>query len=373
MSTIHWELLDAATRGALSVLLMLLGAMLWRRRPGLAIAPVGSALALGLLVQVAFGTPALESALPRAVLGAVVGVSVANSMLFWLFARALFDDEFRARPWHALLWLVVALTGGLACVYCAPGQFIDAPREGLLLLKNWLPPCFALLALAASARHWTADLVEARRRLRLFVIVAGAVDTLMMVAARMQQQGRVTGLMAWLDLALLLLIAGAIAWHALRLPDSLLFTRGPGRTEGCNARPGGPAPMAGASPAEESNNSPADLRLTAALQRAMETDRAYKDETLSVASLAARLKVPEYRLRRVINQGLGHRNFNVYVNGYRLAEARAALASPAQRDLPVLSIALEAGFGSIGPFNRAFKSDTGLTPTEYRRQKLADS
>jgi sec-independent protein translocase protein TatA len=44
-----------------------------------------------------------------------------------------------------------------------------------------------------------------------------------------------------------------------------------------------------------------------------------------------------------------------------------------QREVPVLTIALDAGFGSIGPFNRAFKADTGLTPTDFRRQALADS
>lgn len=102
-------------------------------------------------------------------------------------------------------------------------------------------------------------------------------------------------------------------------------------------------------------------------------ERAYRDEGLSVATLATRLAVPEYRLRRLINQRLGHRNFNAYVNGYRLAEASGALADPQRRDLPVLSIALEAGFQSIGPFNRAFKAATGLTPTEFRREKLADS
>jgi len=105
----------------------------------------------------------------------------------------------------------------------------------------------------------------------------------------------------------------------------------------------------------------------------MVAERAYRTEDLTVASLAARLAVPEYRLRRLINQRLGHRNFNAYVNGFRLDEARAVLADPAQRELPVLSIALEAGFQSIGPFNRAFKGATGLTPTEYRREKLADS
>ncbi len=101
--------------------------------------------------------------------------------------------------------------------------------------------------------------------------------------------------------------------------------------------------------------------------------RAYKDPELSVAGLAARLAVPEYRLRRHINRLLGHRNFNAFLNGYRLAEVKSALADPAQRHLPVLTLALEAGFGSIGPFNRAFKEATGRTPTDFRRQHGIDS
>jgi AraC-like DNA-binding protein len=36
----------------------------------------------------------------------------------------------------------------------------------------------------------------------------------------------------------------------------------------------------------------------------------------------------------------------------------------------VLTIALDAGFSSLGPFNRAFKAETGVTPSEYRRQAL---
>ena len=117
----------------------------------------------------------------------------------------------------------------------------------------------------------------------------------------------------------------------------------------------------------------AETRLAQRLQGLMADDRAYRSEDLSLASLASRLAVPEYRLRRLSNQRLGHRNFTAYVNGWRLAEAQTALADPAQRDLPVLSIALEAGFQSIGPFNRAFKVATGRMPTEFRRETLADS
>ena len=33
----------------------------------------------------------------------------------------------------------------------------------------------------------------------------------------------------------------------------------------------------------------------------------------------------------------------------------------------MITIAMDAGFQSLGPFNRAFKATTGVTPTEYRR------
>ena len=97
-------------------------------------------------------------------------------------------------------------------------------------------------------------------------------------------------------------------------------------------------------------------------------ERLYRREGLGIGDLAARLGLPEHRLRRVINRGLGFRNFNEYLNSHRLADARQALADPAQRNVPILTIALDAGFQSLSPFNRAFKADTGMTPTEFRRR-----
>jgi AraC-like DNA-binding protein len=105
----------------------------------------------------------------------------------------------------------------------------------------------------------------------------------------------------------------------------------------------------------------------------MEQDRLYREPGLAIGALAARLDVPEYRLRRLINQGLGHRNFAAYLNGFRLEETKAALADEGQAEVPILTIALDAGFNSLGPFNRAFKTATGLTPSEYRRSPPAES
>ncbi|HTO65141.1 MAG TPA: helix-turn-helix domain-containing protein [Bradyrhizobium sp.] len=102
----------------------------------------------------------------------------------------------------------------------------------------------------------------------------------------------------------------------------------------------------------------------------MDQGKVYREPELSVASLSQKLDVPEYRLRRLINQELGHRNFSAFVNRYRLSEVETALGDPAQADVPILTIALDAGFGSLGPFSRAFKAHSGLTPTEYRRARL---
>jgi AraC-like DNA-binding protein len=109
------------------------------------------------------------------------------------------------------------------------------------------------------------------------------------------------------------------------------------------------------------------------LDRLMSVERVYRQERLTIAALAAKLEVPEHRLRQAINEGLGYRNFNAFLNHSRIDEAKASLSDPSQRDVPVLTIALDAGFQSIGPFNRAFKADTGLTPTEFRREALAET
>jgi AraC-like DNA-binding protein len=58
------------------------------------------------------------------------------------------------------------------------------------------------------------------------------------------------------------------------------------------------------------------------------------------------------------------------LNEYRLAAAATQLADVEKIRTPVLTIALDLGWGSIGPFNRAFRARFGTTPTEFRRGQL---
>ena len=135
--------------------------------------------------------------------------------------------------------------------------------------------------------------------------------------------------------------------------------------------PGAAATVARIGPPADGDRDAIAPWLSRRLEHLMAVERVYRQEGLSIAVLAAKLDLPEYRLRQVINESLGYRNFNAFLNRYRLDDARAALADASQRDVPVLTIAIDAGFQSIGPFNRAFKADTGLTPTEFRRDALA--
>ncbi len=376
------SLLDAALRGTLLALLLLLAGMLARDRPRLAAARTGVALMLGLCVQVVSSTPRFEALVPRVWQAPLVAVAVANAVLFWVFVQALFDDGFRLRPWHVAAWLAVAGLSGFNCALGPAGAMALGPWP--MGMQRAMPLLFSVLAALAAARQWRSDLVEPRRRLRAFIVVTGIFYTLAMLAVRLASaQGRLSDTAATLDVAALLFMIAVVAWRLLRLTPSELFPLRLSMPLGVSVAEALAATLEDApAPARDDTEAPsgppaspdpAETRLAASLQRLMAQERIYRNDDLSVASLAARLAVPEYRLRRLINQRLGHRNFNAYINGFRLDEARIALADPARRALPVLTIALDAGFQSIGPFNRAFKAATGLTPTEFRQQNLADS
>lgn len=95
---------------------------------------------------------------------------------------------------------------------------------------------------------------------------------------------------------------------------------------------------------------------------------AYLDPELKVSTLAYRLHEKDYKVSRAIVSALGHPNFNRFINKYRIRHAEGLL-SDATSSASILDIALDSGFASLGPFNRAFKEANGLTPREYRRQK----
>ena len=94
----------------------------------------------------------------------------------------------------------------------------------------------------------------------------------------------------------------------------------------------------------------------------------YAENGLTITKLADVLSVPEHQLRVTINSELGFDNFSHFLNSYRIPAICAQLKNNSNKETPILTLALEAGYNSIAPFNRAFKQQTGVTPTQYRQQ-----
>jgi AraC-like DNA-binding protein len=385
MGTSTFALADAFLRGLLVALLLALAKTLLPYRHAAA-ARTALALDLGLVVQTIGSMPAIEWRVAAAWQAPLVAVAVGNAVLFYLFARTLLDDRFRIGPRHAVAWLVAA---GIGFVRVAWGHSLPAALfDALCVAQRLLPTGIAVTVVALALHHWKDDLVEARRSLRGYVVGVGALYSLVQVALRMHSDdGRLDTDSAIVDVSLIVLLVGGVAWRLLRAePQELLVPPG-AAAGGAAATPGAPAPQgpdpatrrdAAVDPAAVDSRVPElprdaeDARVLEALQSAMQA-QAYLEEGLSLGSLARSLGVAEYRLRRVIHQQLGFRHFGSFVNSFRLSHARAALSNPARRAQPILEIALEAGFGSIGPFNRAFRAAEGMTPTAFRQQALADS
>lgn len=292
--------------------------------------------------------PAIREAL-GALLPVAWAFSVMGAGLFWAFATGLFGDRPRLEPVR-LAPAVLLLAMGAATEF-AGGRL----RDGLLLAHNLVSAGLMIHVLVVIWSGWRNDLVESRRRLRGPILAAGGVYAAAVISVQIAEifLGSADALSPLAAAVLLLL--GLVSLAALLQADPELF-----------AAPSKLKPVA--APASEGARTPngEDTKAAERLDHLMRSERLYRDESLSIGALALKLGVPEYRLRRLINRHLGHRNFNAYLNGWRLADAKQALSDQAQREVPISTIALDAGFQSLGPFNRAFKAETGLTPSEYR-------
>jgi AraC-like DNA-binding protein len=347
MTIIFW---DGVLRGGAMALMLLLAANFARGGAITLTARLGLALVVsGLCYLFLPAAPFSFNDSPWRVPLHLAGMAAPG--LFWLFAASWFDDDFDLRPVHGLAVAGLVLSGALTVYIAIPAGW---PRFTLAL--TWPLPSLVLtgLGLVAALRGRDNDLVEARRRVRLALALVIGGLILVIVIAELLTKG-------WPPPAEARLVNSAALTVMMLFVSAVVFGWRDAALLAAPEKQGEPALV------PEADDGPLLARLAAEMAR----ERLYRQDGLTITAVAARLRVPEYRLRRAINRGLGARNFNAYLNGFRIAEVRAALADHSQREVPILTIALDAGFGSLAPFNRAFRAETGCTPTEYRARSIA--
>ncbi|MBT1515530.1 AraC family transcriptional regulator [Bradyrhizobium sp. SRL28] len=346
--------IDIALRGATVALLVVLAASLFRGFGTVLAGRLAAAFALGSAAHAVTASIGVTSQVTAAH-APIIALSTGNVVVFWLFTRALFDETFRLRWWHALIWAAVAAFSFVNCMWLAPASGVRLS----ITVVNLLALGFVVLAVVQTIASWSADLVEGRRRVRVFIVSAAALYGGMNAVLQISLSG--SGAAEIANTVNSAVLAGVVAAISIAMM----------RVDGADLFPATPEVQADASDGAIVESSAADQKLVDALMRLMGDERIYRHDNVTIGTLASKLAIPEYRLRRLINQRLGYRNFNVFLNEHRIAEAKAALADPSQAEVPVITIAMDAGFQSLGPFNRAFKAITGVTPTEYRRLKAS--
>lgn len=102
------------------------------------------------------------------------------------------------------------------------------------------------------------------------------------------------------------------------------------------------------------------------LEKVLINDKPYLDESLTLSKLADLIPTSDKKLSTFLNQ---HLNITFYdmINAYRVESVKEKILSDNYTHLSLLGIAYESGFNSKTSFNRIFKNQTGLSPSEYKK------
>ncbi len=103
------------------------------------------------------------------------------------------------------------------------------------------------------------------------------------------------------------------------------------------------------------------------LQNLLQKSKLYRNEDLMLEDLATELKIHAKYLSNVINTKSG-KSFFDFINSYRIAEFNQEVLNNSNMRLTFLAIAFNCGFGSKSAFNRAYKNEMGMSPSEFLKK-----
>ena len=292
----------------------------------------------------------------------IIPFCVMGPVILWLFSLSQFQDHFRITAGHWALIVVYIILNQAHYRFGLEIEFLG----NNIVETNHSAIRFGFIAhmLYVAWQGRAEDLLEARRRFRTaYIILVGVSLTVISVAETFYMPGEIIHPYVQLTQSSgLLVLAFVIMWYGTKFQDGILLMEEP--------EVGPEKSLVAAKVAVDDPTEKYDLDM---IRKRVVEDQLYLEQGLTIRVLAQKAGLPEHRLRRLINQHLGYRNFADFLNGYRIDEAKLRLADPDNRRTQVLVIAMDLGYGSLGPFNRAFKERTGQTPTEFRKQALADS
>lgn len=310
-----------------------------------------------LLVLVASGAFLIDPLVPIEWRWVTSDLQTALPALFWLLCQLIFAPRPRLRSLWGAMALYSFIVPALARPFVVPGESSTVAVFFGWRLGQFFEYVVVLHGLSFVIRYWRNDLVETRRKARLaFLLIIGSAVGVGAVSLNFGLyheyiRGIITGLAAFATLTCL-----------VTAREGIMDLVGSDPSSGQQAPQ--PHPNLKTDPPEiPSAQHDQDVQ---ALGRTMAAGF-YRTEKLTLKKLSEATEIPEYRLRKVINQTLGYRNFNDYIHQLRVADAAERLLN--EPETPVLNISLDVGYRTLSSFNRAFRDINSATPTEFRQRR----
>src|SRR6266404_2225915 len=263
---------DIALRGATVALLLVLAASLFRGFGTVLAGRLAAAFALGSAAHAV--TYSIGATSPVSIAHApVIALSTGNVVVFWLFTRALFDETFRLRWWHALVWAAAAAFSFVNCMWIAPAT---GARLSMIAI-NLIALGFIASAVTQTVASWSSDLVERRRGVRVFIVSAAALYGGLNAVLQIAMSGSGSAAIAnTVNLAVLAGVVATICYAMMRVDGADLF-------------PAAPEVQADTSDAAVIESSAVDQKLVSALMRLMGDERIYRHGNVTIGTLATKL------------------------------------------------------------------------------------
>ncbi len=117
---------------------------------------------------------------------------------------------------------------------------------------------------------------------------------------------------------------------------------------------------------EMPNDERDNISLMSRLNKFIVEKEIYKKLDLNINFLAKELNTNSKYISKAINDEAGM-NFNTYINTFRIEEAKKTLRSKETISWSLEAIAENCGFNNQTSFIHAFKKNTGLTPSAFRK------
>ncbi len=280
----------------------------------------------------------------------------------WLFSRSLFRPAKSAERWPILaVGAVVAIESGWAIIGESSAMGLSGELRRIVGNAASLV-CFSALALifVEALSGYGVQMPRPERRFRqIFVFVFGAMIAVSMVwAINIDEASYAT---QWRDVVL----AGCALCGVIGSRAAISFRKR-------NPLIDGKALAPSKSPSSPLSPAASDEALARRILDAMENETIFTTPNLKVAKFAEALGEHDYKVTQCITGQLRYRNFNHFINSRRIAHARQTLLDAKNDNRSIVAIAFECGFNSIGPFNRTFKQDVGMTPRDFRASRIKE-